>query len=109
MPSVTSTSDIADRIVWSFSFVVIETMFLAIFVLPLALGIMGLGYSLTKASLERRIENAGYGYIEGFLTGLMILLLMFGTYWGELVGIGIVGFGIGSFLSFISIRAVNAA
>ena len=85
--------------------VLFELFFLIVFVMPLALGLMGLGYFTTRRNCEKKLENAGYGYIAGFLSGLLLLFLLFGiapTEIAGLIGVALIGFCIGLALSFIS-------
>ena len=84
-----------------FASVAFELFFLVIFVLPPALALMGIAYAVTGRQ-EKRMENVGYGYIAGFLVGLMLLLFIFRV--PDLIGLAAIGFCVGLALSFVSIR-----
>jgi hypothetical protein len=83
-----------------------ELFFFAIFVLPPSLGAMGISYHLTKKRREKRIENAGYGYIVGFLVGLLLVIFVISPA-GALLGLPVIGFCVGLALSFASLQREN--
>jgi hypothetical protein len=86
-----------------------EIFFLVIFVLPPALGLMGLGYFASR-NPGKRIENAAYGYIAGFLSGLVLILVITGSFvFAGQIGVALVGFTVGVALSFVSVRPLPTA
>ena len=97
--------EIGDTVSGIFLAVAFELYFLVIFVLPPALGLMSLGYLASRKGSEKRIENAAYGYIAGFLSGLVLILLVTGTLaLAGLIGVAVAGFVVGIALSFVSIK-----
>lgn len=101
--------EISDIVRGIFLAVAFELYFLVVFVLPPALGLMSLGYLATRRSSEKRIENAALGYIAGFLSGLILILLVNGTFaLAGLIGVAAIGFAGGIALSFVSIRSKMA-
>jgi hypothetical protein len=105
--SVLASSGDSHVLQWIFTLLGVEGFFLTIIVLPPAFGFMGLLYSTTKVSFQKKIENAGWGYIAGFLIGLTLILMIFGGYGSgvaSIIATALVGFAAGIFLSFVSSR-----
>lgn|SRR5574341_548842 len=88
----------------------IELIFLIFIVLPSALVLLGVGYVISRKAREKRIENAGYGYIAGFLIGIIGIGALFGLYTypvsdaAGILGVALLGFALGVGLTFLSIK-----
>jgi hypothetical protein len=103
--NVNTALDIRSMVNWFFVAIGFELYFLIIFVLPPATGLMALGYLASRKGSEKRIENAAYGYVAGFLSGLALILLVAGSFApAGLIGIALVGFSFGIALTFVSVE-----
>lgn len=85
--------------------ILVESGYISAFNLFTAFGVLGLFYFATKRE-EKKYEYSGYGYIIGFITGFLLIIATanFDINLSALVGLAMVGFGTGVFLSFVGAR-----
>ena len=104
---ILTASDAAEVVLQMLGF---ELVFLILMVLPPAFLLLGIGYAITRKAREKKIENAGYGYIIGFLIGIVGIGAFFGIFMSislelaGILGVAAAGLGIGVGLSYVSIR-----